>query len=84
MVNEFDIVYFYLFNYIKGDEWKSQEMVKKLVKEYFQDKLKGLSGNDDIGIMFVWLVYLMMGIYLIFSGDLIYMIIILMFDKIMI
>ena len=82
MANEPDIAYPYLFNYIKGDEWKSQEMVKKLVKEYFQNKPKGLPGNDDTGTMSAWLVYSMMGIYPISPGDPIYTITTPMFDKI--
>lgn len=82
MANEPDIAYPYLFNYIKGDEWKSQEMVKKLVREYFQNQPKGLPGNDDTGTMSAWLVYSMMGIYPIAPGDPVYTITTPMFDKI--
>ncbi|MFV5698496.1 GH92 family glycosyl hydrolase [Flavobacterium sp. ZT3R17] len=82
MANEPDIAYPYLFNYIKGDEWKSQELVKKLVKEYFQNKPNGLPGNDDTGTMSAWLVYSMMGIYPISPGDPIYTITTPMFDKV--
>ncbi|RVT75287.1 glycoside hydrolase family 92 protein [Flavobacterium sufflavum] len=82
MANEPDIAYPYLFNYIKGEEFKSQEMVKKLVKEYFQNKPKGLPGNDDTGTMSAWLVYSMMGIYPIAPGEPIYTITTPMFDKI--
>jgi putative alpha-1,2-mannosidase len=82
MANEPDIANPYLFNYVKGDEWKAQEMVKKLVKEYFQNKPKGLPGNDDTGTMSAWLVYSMMGIYPISPGDPIYTITTPMFDKI--
>ncbi len=82
MANEPDIAYPYLFNYIKGEEWKSQEMVKKLVREYFKNVPKGLPGNDDTGTMSAWLVYSMMGIYPISPGDPIYTITTPMFDKI--
>ncbi|KRB57005.1 alpha-mannosidase [Flavobacterium sp. Root186] len=82
MANEPDIAYPYLFNYIKGEEWKSQEMVKKLVQEYFQNKPKGLPGNDDTGTMSAWLVYSMMGFYPISPGDPIYTITTPMFDKV--
>ncbi|MBF4472925.1 GH92 family glycosyl hydrolase [Flavobacterium sp. HJJ] len=82
MANEPDIAYPYLFNYIKGEEWRSQELVKKLVKEYFQNKPKGLPGNDDTGTMSAWLVYSMMGIYPIAPGNPIYTITTPMFDKI--
>ena len=82
MANEPDIAYPYLFNYIKGEEFKSQELVKKLVKEYFQNKPNGLPGNDDTGTMSAWLVYSMMGIYPIAPGDPMYTITTPMFDKI--
>ncbi|WP_343697089.1 GH92 family glycosyl hydrolase [Flavobacterium sp.] len=82
MANEPDIAYPYLFNYVKGEEWKSQEMVKKLVKEYFLNQPKGLPGNDDTGTMSAWLVYSMMGIYPISPGDPIYTITTPMFDKV--
>ena len=82
MANEPDIAYPYLFNYIKGEEFKSQELVKKLVKEYFQNKPNGLPGNDDTGTMSAWLVYSMMGIYPVAPGDPMYTITTPMFDKI--
>ena len=82
MANEPDIAYPYLFNYIKGEEYKSQEMVKKLVKEYFKNEPKGLPGNDDTGTMSAWLVYSMMGFYPISPGDPLYTITTPMFNKI--
>jgi predicted alpha-1,2-mannosidase len=82
MANEPDIAYPYLFNYVKGEEWKSQEMVKKLVTEYFKNEPKGLPGNDDTGTMSAWLVYSMMGFYPISPGDPLYTITTPMFDKI--
>ncbi|RXM44970.1 alpha-mannosidase [Flavobacterium sp. YO64] len=82
MANEPDIAYPYLFNYVKGEEWKSQEMVKKLVREYFRNEPKGLPGNDDTGTMSAWLVYSMMGIYPISPGDPIYTVTTPMFDKV--
>lgn len=82
MANEPDIAYPYLFNYVKGEEYKSQEMVKKLVKEYFKNEPKGLPGNDDTGTMSAWLVYSMMGFYPISPGDPLYTITTPMFNKI--
>ncbi|WP_026727652.1 GH92 family glycosyl hydrolase [Flavobacterium denitrificans] len=82
MANEPDIAYPYLFNYVKGEEWKSQEMVRKLVREYFKNEPKGLPGNDDTGTMSAWLVYSMMGFYPITPGEPIYTVTTPMFDKI--
>ncbi|SHM12750.1 alpha-1,2-mannosidase, putative [Flavobacterium flevense] len=69
MANEPDIAYPYLFNYVKGEEWRSQELVQKLIKQYFQNKPDGLPGNDDTGTMSAWLVYSMMGIYPLAPGE---------------
>ena len=82
MANEPDIAYPYLFNYVKGQEWRSQQLVHKLVREYFQNKPAGLPGNDDTGTMSAWLVYSMMGIYPISPGETSYAITTPMFDKI--
>ena len=82
MANEPDIAYPYLFNYVKGEEWRSQKTVKKLVKKYFQNRPKGLPGNDDTGTMSAWLVYSMMGIYPLSPGEPKYAITSPMFDKI--
>ena len=48
----------------------------------FQNKPKGLPGNDDTGTMSAWLVYSMMGIYPLSPGEPKYAITIPMFDKI--
>ncbi|CAH8282409.1 putative alpha-1,2-mannosidase [Mariniflexile fucanivorans] len=84
MANEPDIAYPYLFNYVKGEEWRTQKMVTKLIKEYFQNKPAGLPGNDDTGTMSAWLIYSMMGIYPIVPGEPIYTITTPVFDKIII
>lgn len=82
MANEPDIGYPYLFNYVKGEEWRTQKMVQKLVKQHFQNKPAGLPGNDDTGTMSAWLVYAMMGVYPIVPSEPKYTITNPMFDKI--
>ncbi|WP_372793465.1 GH92 family glycosyl hydrolase [Lutibacter sp.] len=82
MANEPDIAYPYLFNYIKGEEWRSQKLVKELLKKYFKNTPDGIPGNDDTGTMSAWLVYSMMGIYPISPGETKYAITAPMFDKI--
>ncbi len=82
MANEPDIAYPYLFNYVSGQEWRSQKLVKKLVKQYFKNTPDGIPGNDDTGTMSAWLVYSMMGIYPIAPGEPKYTITTPMFDKI--
>ncbi|WP_073119792.1 GH92 family glycosyl hydrolase [Wenyingzhuangia marina] len=82
MANEPDIAYPYLFNYIKGEEYRSQKLVQQLVKEYFKNTPDGLPGNDDTGTMSAWLIYSMMGFYPITPGEPNYTITTPMFDKI--
>lgn len=82
MANEPDIGYPFLFNYVKGKEWKTQKLVKELVRKHFKNTPNGLPGNDDTGTMSAWLVYSMMGIYPISPGEPFYTITTPMFDKI--
>ncbi|WP_158850758.1 GH92 family glycosyl hydrolase [Algibacter sp. L1A34] len=82
MANEPDIAYPYLFNYVRGEEWRTQKMVNELMEKYFQNKPAGLPGNDDTGTMSAWLIYSMMGIYPVSPGEPIYTISTPVFDKI--
>ncbi len=82
MANEPDIAYPYLFNYVKGEEWRSQKLVEELARKYFKNTPDGIPGNDDTGTMSAWLVYSMMGIYPISPGEPIYTITKPLFDKI--
>ena len=82
MANEPDIAYPFLFNYVKGDEWKTQEKVHELINKYFQNKPEGLPGNDDTGTMSAWLVFSMMGIYPVVPAEPVYTISTPVFDKI--
>ncbi|CAI8300491.1 MAG: Uncharacterised protein [Flavobacteriaceae bacterium] len=82
MANEPDIGYPYLFNYIKGEEWRSQKIVSSLISKYFKNTPDGLPGNDDTGTMSAWLIYSMMGIYPISPAEPIYTFTTPLFDKI--
>lgn len=82
MANEPDIAYPYFFNYVKGEEWRTQKWVRELINTYFQNKPAGLPGNDDTGTMSAWLIYSMMGIYPVSPGDPFYTITTPVFDKI--
>jgi predicted alpha-1,2-mannosidase len=82
MANEPDIAYPYLFNYVKGEEWRSQKLVSELVEKYFTNAPDGIPGNDDTGTMSAWVVYSMLGIYPIAPGEPKYAITKPLFDKI--
>ena len=61
--NEPDIAYPYLFSRIKGEEWRTQRLVKELLEENYTTTPDGLPGNDDTGTMSTWAVFSMMGLY---------------------
>ena len=61
--NEPDIAYPYLFSRIKGEEWRTQQLVKRLLDENYTTSPEGLPGNDDTGTMSAWAVFSMMGLY---------------------
>ncbi len=63
MGNEPDIFYPYLFNYVKGEEWRTQKQVRYCINKYFNTTTSGIPGNDDAGTMSAWLMFSMMGIY---------------------
>lgn len=82
MANEPDIAYPYLFNYVDGEAWRTQKTVRELVRKYFQNKPKGLPGNDDTGTMSAWLIFSMMGIYPVIPGEPVYAVSAPMFDQV--
>ena len=63
MANEPDIAYPYLFNYVPGEEYRTQETVTKLLDTYYKNAPDGLPGNDDTGTMSAWSIFSMIGIY---------------------
>jgi predicted alpha-1,2-mannosidase len=82
MANEPDIHYPYLFNFVKGEEWRSQKEVRKLVNKHFKNSPDGIPGNDDCGTLSAWLIYSMMGLYPVCPGSTDYAISSPIFDKI--
>lgn len=61
--NEPDIAYPYLFSYFKGEEWRTQKIVKQLLADNFHNKPWGIPGNDDTGTMSCWAMFSMIGLY---------------------
>ncbi|MCU4177042.1 GH92 family glycosyl hydrolase [Carboxylicivirga sp. N1Y90] len=82
MANEPDMHYPFLFNNIKGEEWRSQKETRRLIDTYFLNTPGGIPGNDDCGTMSAWLVYAMMGIYPVCPGDMDFAITTPVFDKV--
>ena len=84
MANEPDMGYPYLFNFVKGEEWRTQKKVTELISKYFKNTPDGLPGNDDTGTMSAWLIYSMMGIYPISPASPVYTVTTPVFDKVII
>ncbi len=82
MTNEPDIAYPYLFNYLKGEEWKTQKYVNQCIRNYFNTTVDGIPGDDDCGTMSAWLVFSMMGIYPDCPGNMNYQVSAPVFDRI--
>lgn len=82
MANEPDITYPYLYNYVKGEEWRAQQKVRELIRKYYKNSPDGLPGNDDTGTLSTWLLYSMMGIYPDCPGSMNYAITSPVFEKI--
>nr|WP_237709678.1 GH92 family glycosyl hydrolase [Microbulbifer agarilyticus] len=63
MTNEPDIQYPFLFNYVEGQEHRTQDIVTFAVDKYFNTTPWGIPGNDDAGTLSAWLAFAMMGFY---------------------
>lgn len=61
--NEPDIAYPYLFSQFKGEEWRTQKLVKELLAKHFTTRPDGIPGNDDAGTMSAWAIFSMLGLY---------------------
>ena len=61
--NEPDIAYPYLFSRVRGEEWRTQRIIKELLNANYTTTPDGLPGNDDTGTMSTWAVFSMLGIY---------------------
>ncbi len=80
--NEPNIGYPYLFNYVKGEEWRTQKLTQELLQKHFKNAPDGLPGNDDTGTMSTWAIFSMMGFYPVVPADLNYAVTSPVFDKI--
>ena len=82
MTNEPDIGYPWYFNFVKGEEWRTQKYVDYCLNTWFSTKPEGIPGNDDAGTLSTWLICAMMGIYPVIPGEPIYAITAPRFQKI--
>ncbi len=66
--NEPDINYPYLFTYIPGESWRTQQIVRRLMDLEFGTGPGGLPGNDDAGTISAWYIFSAMGFYPVCPG----------------
>ncbi|WP_165023128.1 GH92 family glycosyl hydrolase [Dysgonomonas sp. ZJ279] len=80
--NEPDIIYPHLFSDVKGEEWRTQKIIKEVLAKHFTNTPGGLPGNDDTGTLSTWAVFNMMGIYPVCPGRPDYTLVTPTFDKV--
>jgi len=52
----------YLYNYT-GKPWKTQEKVRRVMRDFYSDEPDGLVNNEDLGQMSAWYVFSALGFY---------------------
>ncbi|MDD6209277.1 MAG: GH92 family glycosyl hydrolase [Bacteroidales bacterium] len=63
LVNEPDMFYPYLFTHIKGEEYKTQQLVHDYIRAQYNTGVGGIPGNDDAGALSAFALYGMLGFY---------------------
>lgn len=67
MANEPSLHIPYLYNYA-GKPWKTQKLVRKLLKEWFRNDVEGVPGDEDGGGLSSFVVFSSMGFYPVTPG----------------
>lgn len=52
----------FLYSYI-GEQWKTSELTRHIMKTFFTDAPDGLCGNEDAGQMSAWYIFTSIGFY---------------------
>ncbi|CAN5365870.1 hypothetical protein BH10ACI2_BH10ACI2_07840 [soil metagenome] len=58
----------YLYDYA-GQPWKTQELVRRIMDEFYKPEPDGLIGNEDCGQMSAWYIMSVLGFYEVAPGD---------------
>lgn len=66
--DEFSMHSPYLYNYV-GSPWKTQKIIRKLLRDNFTDELGGLPGNEDCGQLSAWYIFNSIGFYPVCPGS---------------
>jgi predicted alpha-1,2-mannosidase len=79
--NETDLEAPFEFNF-SGEPWRSQQVVRRVLKENYTNDPNGIPGNDDCGEMSSWAVLGMMGLYTVDPASLAYELVSPLFPKV--
>ncbi len=60
--NEPDFQVPWIYNWI-GKPYKTQQLIKRIIKEQYSNSPSGLPGNDDLGAMGAWYVFANIGLF---------------------
>jgi predicted alpha-1,2-mannosidase len=66
--NEPDFQVPWIYNWA-GAPYKTQALIRRIMKESYSDKNNGLPGNDDLGAMGAWYVFAGIGLYPMIPGE---------------
>lgn len=58
----------YLFNWVE-QPWRTQEIVQKIMTDFYKATPGGIIGNEDCGQMSAWFILSSMGLYQVAPGD---------------
>lgn len=58
----------YLYAY-SGQQWKTAEQVRYIMKEFYHDDPDGVIGNEDCGQMSAWYIFSSLGLYPVFPAS---------------
>jgi len=58
----------YLYSYV-GKPWKTQQLCRQIMRNFYTSQPNGLIGNEDCGQMSAWYVFNAMGFYPVCPGD---------------
>jgi predicted alpha-1,2-mannosidase len=58
----------YLYPYV-GQQWKTAEKARYILKELYRDSTDGISGNEDCGQMSAWYILSSLGFYPVFPAN---------------
>jgi predicted alpha-1,2-mannosidase len=81
--NETDLEAPFEFNF-SGEPWRTQDVVRRVLREVYLPSPDGIPGNDDCGEMSSWAVMSMMGLYTVDPASTAYELVSPVFDRVVI